>query len=69
MRVKILCRQLRQRVPVDLVLAERLLVTLKTYAMQPRRYVHVVTLGSEEWELHLCEDIALPSRLPAAALK
>jgi hypothetical protein len=29
----------------------------------------VVTLGSEEWELHLCEDIALPSRLPAAALK
>ena len=46
--LQILGRQAREHFFVDLVVAERLLVTLKTKAAQPRLYVHAVILGSEE---------------------
>ncbi len=61
--------ELPQYLPIDLVIAERLLVTLKTKTTQPRRYVHAVILGSEERQLLVDDDILLPSGLPAAALK
>jgi hypothetical protein len=46
--LQILGRQARERFFVDLVIAERLLITLKIKAAQPCRYVHAVILGSEE---------------------
>ena len=66
---EILRRQLRQLFPIDLVLTERLVVTLKTKAAQPRRYVHAVILGSEERQPLMNEGIPLPVDLPAGALK
>jgi hypothetical protein len=41
---------------VDLVIAERLVVTLKTKAAQPSRYVHAVILGSEERQPLMDDD-------------
>ena len=65
---QILRRQLRQHLPIDLVVAEGRHIALQAQALQPRRYVHAVILGSRSGN-PLDEDIPLPSDLPAAALK
>ena len=67
--LQILRRQLRQHVPIDLVVAERRHISFKAQTPQPRRYVHAVILGSEERQPLMDEDIPLPVDLPAAALK
>src|SRR6516164_6465776 len=64
---EILRCQLRQHFPIDLVVAEGRHIALKAQALQPRLYVHAVILGSEERQLYLFQDIALPIDLPAAA--
>src|ERR1700757_5155525 len=66
---EILRCQLRQYLPIDLVVAEGRHIALKAQTLQPRLDVHAVILGSEERHLHLFEDIAPPVDLPAAALK
>ena len=54
--LQILGRQAREHFFVDLVIAERLVVTLKTKAAQPYRYVHAVILGSEERQPLMDDD-------------
>jgi hypothetical protein len=66
---EILRCQLRQHLPIDLVVAESRHIALKAQTLQRRLYVHAMILGSEERHLHLFKDIALPVALPAAALK
>jgi hypothetical protein len=46
--LQILGRQAREHFFVDLVIAERLVITLKTKVAQPYRYIHAVILGSDE---------------------
>jgi hypothetical protein len=62
--LQILGRQAREHVFVDLAIAERLVVTLKTKAAQPYRYVHAVILGSEERQPLMKEHIPLPFGRP-----
>ncbi len=54
--LEILRRQLRQRFPIDLVVAERWHIALKAQALQPNRYVHAVILGSEERQPLIDDD-------------
>ena len=54
--LQVVGRQLAQDLGVDLVIAERLVVTLKTKAAQPYRYVHAVILGSEERQPLMNDD-------------
>ena len=54
--LEILRRQLRQHLPVDLVVAERRRIALKAQTLQPRRYVHAVILGSEERQPLIDDD-------------
>ena len=54
--LEVLRRELRQHVPIDLVITQRLVVTLKTKAAQPYRYVHAVILGSEERQPLMDDD-------------
>ena len=61
--------QLRQHLPIDLVVAEGRHIALKAQTLQPRLYVHAVFLGSAERQLHLFQDIDLPVSLPGAGLK
>src|SRR5690348_9255685 len=53
---EILGRQAREHFFVDLVIAERLVVTLKTKAAQPYRYFHAAILGSEERQPLMHDD-------------
>ena len=62
-------RQLGQHFAIDIVVAECSRVLFEPQPAQPRRYVHVVILGSEERQRLMDEDIPLPFELPAAALK
>jgi hypothetical protein len=66
---EILRCQLWQHLPIDFVVAKCRCIALKTQTLQPRLYVHAIILGSEERQLHLFKDIAVPVDLPAAALK
>jgi hypothetical protein len=45
--------QLRQHLPIDLVIAEGRHIALKAQTLQPRLYVHAVFLSSAETQLHL----------------
>ena len=65
---EILRRQLRQHLLIDLIVAEGRHILLEPQALQPRRYVHAVILGSEERSPY-DYDIPLPLELPAAPLK
>jgi hypothetical protein len=58
--------QLWQHLPIDFVVAKCRCIALKTQTLQPRLYVHAIILGSEERQLHLFKDIAVPVDLPAA---
>jgi hypothetical protein len=67
--LQILGREAREHLFIDLIIAERLFVTLETQAAQPRRYVDAVILGSEEQQPHIGDDRPLAFALPATALK
>jgi hypothetical protein len=54
--LQILGRQAGKHFFIDLVIAERLVVTLKTKAAQLYRYVHAVILGSEEQQPLMDDD-------------
>ena len=54
--LQILGRHAREHFFVDLVIAERLVITLKTKAAQPRRYVHAVILDTEERQPLMDDD-------------
>jgi hypothetical protein len=62
-------RQLRQRLAIDIVVAEGGRVLFELQPAQPRHYVDAAILGSEERKPLMKEDIRLPFGLPAAALK
>ena len=62
-------RQRRQHFAIDIIVAECRRVLFEPQPAQPRRYVHVMTLGPEEWQPLTEEDIPLPFGVPAAALK
>jgi hypothetical protein len=61
--LQILGSQARQDPLVDLVLAERRHIALKTQILQLRRYVHTVILGSEERQPLMDNDRPLPNVL------
>ena len=45
--------QLRQHLPIDLVVAEGRRIALKTQTLQSRLYIHAVISDSTERQLHL----------------
>ena len=67
--LQVLCGHPAQDLAVDVIVAEKLGVLFEAQAAQPHRYIHAVTLVSEEREPLRDKDIPLPVDLPAAELK
>jgi hypothetical protein len=65
---QILGGQPQQHLGIDIVVAESRHITFKAQALQPRRYVHAVILGSEERQPLIDDHRPLPLKLPAVPL-